>query len=414
VAAGWFGTRGPLLRVVAAVAAMALMTACGAGGSGAGPDDSGGGQTAAEPYRVVYISGQTGPLATPAKAVGRGLQAHVDELNKKGGINGRPIELIVKDSQSDPSRSVTLLQEQLNDGPVDLVVPGTGSNEGLAMAPVLERRKVVGLGVAASPVLDDVKKYPYYFSVNALQSDILVAVVEFLKNRGDVERVAVVTADDALGDAVTAGFKAAAGSDLSVTEVRFKSDSVDLTATFQQAMDADPDWIFMEGSGAQIGHMLEGRIKAGAEKVPTVAGGAATGQVNLLQIAKEGQLESVHGVLMPVQAYVDPADRGEQFTTMLERIKAQGPLETSLFTYALAWDIIGIWSAAVTAAGDSPDGPALKTALENLKLPEDPQFPIMRNTFSADRHFPRLEPEHFTVGRFTDFVDGMYVTDTAG
>ncbi|MCW2757260.1 MAG: branched-chain amino acid transporter substrate-binding protein, partial [Nocardioidaceae bacterium] len=117
---------------LAAVSALAL-SACG---SNASSGSSGGS------YRILYVAGQTGVLSPTAIAIGRGIKAHVDAINAEGGLDGKKIVLQTKDDQSDPTRGVTLVQEQLNgDNPPDLVIPGVSSNEALAVAPLLARSK---------------------------------------------------------------------------------------------------------------------------------------------------------------------------------------------------------------------------------------------------------------------------------
>lgn len=393
-----------------AVPVVALGLLLSAALSACGGDDGGGGADG-DTLRVVYVAGTTGLFAVPGNAVKRGLEAHVAALNEAGGIDGKQVELVVKDDQSDPTRGVTLLQEEFTSGKPDLVVPGSTSAESLAMAPLLERNDVVGIGVAASPVLDDLDEFPNYFSTNGLQSEILQAAASYLAGQSGVDKVALVVADDALGEAVTGGFSAsmeAASVDYSVHT--FKADSVDVTATFQQALDEDPDWIYMDGSGDQVARMLEGRVKAGAEDVLTIAGGAATGQINLFSIAQPGQLDLVHAALLPVQAYVDPADRGEQFTTMLDAISAQGELETGLFSYAHGWEVIRAWAAALEEAGTDASTDELIDTLETLPESEDPQFPIMRAGWTPESHFPHPPADAFVFSPVVGFEDGMYVT----
>ena len=395
----------PWRRVVGACAALLMLgvsvTACGDEEKGASGDT----------LRVVYVAGITGLFNVPSNAVKRGLEAHVDAINADGGIDGKKIELVVKDDQSDPTRAVTLLQEEFTKGKPALVVPGSTSAESLAMAPLLERNGVVGIGVAASPVLDDLEKFPNYFSTNGLQSEILTGAVDYMTDMDGVDKISLVVADDALGEAVETGFKASledAGVDFSVHV--FKADSVDVTATFQQALDEDPDWIYMDGSGDQVARMLEGRVKAGAEKIPTLAGGAATGQINLFEVAQPGQLNGVRAALLPVQAYVEPADRGEQFTTLVDALNAQGPLETGLFSYAHGWEVIRAWAAGLDGAGVDASADELIKELESLPVGDDPQFPILRAGWSAESHFPHPPADAFSFSPVVGFEDGMYVT----
>src|SRR6516225_8613882 len=59
-----------------------------------------------EPIRVGYLPALTGPSSSTGIGINRGTQLAVQEINAAGGINGRQIELITRDTQSDPTKAV--------------------------------------------------------------------------------------------------------------------------------------------------------------------------------------------------------------------------------------------------------------------------------------------------------------------
>jgi branched-chain amino acid transport system substrate-binding protein len=364
-----------------------------------------------KPYKIVYVSGLTGVLASSGKAAQRGAQAAVDELNDGGGIGGRKIEMTSKDNQSDPTQAVSIVQGIIDSGSKpDLVVAGVSSNEGLAMAPLFTRNKIIGIGESSSQALNDPVKYPYYFSGSALQKDVLGAAVAFIVKQGTAKKVSLVLPNDALGDAEATAIKASfADKGVTVSDNRFAGDAVDISPTFQKAMSSSPDWIFTDGAGGQVAHILEGRTKAGAEKIPTV-GGVVMATQPLLKLAGPHQLDNLKVALLPTQKFVEPADRGPQFTALLKRVNAQGPLETVLYTYEAGWDMVMLWAAGVKNAGGDTDPDKLKASLENLPKSTDPQFPLYKTTYSAATHFPTAKPEEVTFGELVDTKEGMFVT----
>src|SRR5438874_10074170 len=60
-----------------------------------------------EPIRIGYLPALTGPSSSTGIGINRGTVLAVEELNAAGGINGRKIELIVRDTQSAPTKAVT-------------------------------------------------------------------------------------------------------------------------------------------------------------------------------------------------------------------------------------------------------------------------------------------------------------------
>ena len=71
---------------------------------------------AKEPIMIGYLPALTGPSSSTGIGINRGIQLAVQEINAAGGIDGRQIELIVRDTQSDPTKAVN--------GAAELTHPG--------------------------------------------------------------------------------------------------------------------------------------------------------------------------------------------------------------------------------------------------------------------------------------------------
>lgn len=95
-------TRGP----IAAGAIAALVTACG--GAAIESGDGGGAVPGVtdDTITIGILPDLTGPVAAIGEPLARGAQAYVDHLNETGGIDGRQVELVVKDTQFNPQRAV--------------------------------------------------------------------------------------------------------------------------------------------------------------------------------------------------------------------------------------------------------------------------------------------------------------------
>ena len=64
-----------------------------------------------EPIRIGYLPALTGPSSSTGIGINRGTELAVKEINAAGGIKGRQIELIVRDTQSDPTKAVNAATE---------------------------------------------------------------------------------------------------------------------------------------------------------------------------------------------------------------------------------------------------------------------------------------------------------------
>src|ERR1700756_3258361 len=57
---------------------------------------------AEKPYKIGNLQAKTGGAAVGGKTASVGIQMAVDRINKSGGINGRPVELLLEDDESKP------------------------------------------------------------------------------------------------------------------------------------------------------------------------------------------------------------------------------------------------------------------------------------------------------------------------
>src|SRR5436190_12452032 len=116
-----------------------------------------------EPIRVGYLPALTGPSSSTGIGINRGLQLAVQEINAAGGVNGRKLELITRDTQSDPTKAVNGAAEVTRGEKVHIVFGPINSGEALAVTPMLARGGVPQLHPCWVDTLADAKKYPLCF-----------------------------------------------------------------------------------------------------------------------------------------------------------------------------------------------------------------------------------------------------------
>src|SRR5690606_4531419 len=69
-----------------------------------------------DPIVIGVASGQTGTLGPWDQGAARGAELAVEDINEKGGVLGRPLKLVVRDTKSDPSLGPTAALEVLDEG----------------------------------------------------------------------------------------------------------------------------------------------------------------------------------------------------------------------------------------------------------------------------------------------------------
>src|ERR1041384_4123401 len=97
----------------------------------------------AKPYKIGVLQPLTGVAAAGGKTALVGTQLAANRINKSGGINGRPVELVVADYESKPDVGRRKAEKLLVEDKVDVGEGGYLSNVCLACMPVFEEHKTV-------------------------------------------------------------------------------------------------------------------------------------------------------------------------------------------------------------------------------------------------------------------------------
>ncbi|HTR83412.1 MAG TPA: ABC transporter substrate-binding protein [Reyranella sp.] len=125
-----------------------------------------------EPLKIGYLPALTGPSSSTGIGITRGTELAVKEINDAGGINGRKIEMIVRDTQSDPTKAVNAVAELTQRQKASIIWGPLNSGESLAATPLIARDKVPMLHPCWVDELIDVKKYPMAFRLAPTASQI--------------------------------------------------------------------------------------------------------------------------------------------------------------------------------------------------------------------------------------------------
>ena len=156
---------------------------------------------AKDPILIGYLPAVTGPSSSTGIGITRGTQLAVEEINKAGGIDGRMIEIIQRDTQSDPTKAVNATAELTRAAKVSVVFGPLNSGESLAVVPLLARTNTLQIHPCWVDSLTDVKKYPLCFRNAPTNQQIGGAsnryVVEVLKKK----KVAIISDTTGYGTA---------------------------------------------------------------------------------------------------------------------------------------------------------------------------------------------------------------------
>ena len=203
---------------------------------------------AAEPIKIGAIYSLSGPAAaigTPTKLV---TQMVVEKINKEGGINGRPIELVVGDTESDPTKAVMVIKKFINVDKVVAIIGPDRTDLGMAVKKLVEDAGVpTFMTVGGDPVImsgGPLGTCKWVFKSPQRSSVAVEKLYDYLK-KANLKKVALITAADGFGkDGKGWLEKLAPKYGLTiVANESFNPKDTDMTAQLTKLSSAKPDSI---------------------------------------------------------------------------------------------------------------------------------------------------------------------------
>jgi branched-chain amino acid transport system substrate-binding protein len=163
--------------------------------------------SAQKPIKVGFPMILSGPGALFGEPASKGAQMFVDEINAKGGVLGRKLELLPRDTKGNADEAVRVSRELILKENVDFLVGTLTSAEGPAVSVVAKENKIVF--IAPIPKTDQLtapdKLHPYVFRVAANTTMEGRSAAEIVA-KWPVTRVATISPDYAYGQDVTKSF----------------------------------------------------------------------------------------------------------------------------------------------------------------------------------------------------------------
>jgi branched-chain amino acid transport system substrate-binding protein len=194
-----------------------------------------------KPIRIGASISQTGVYAGVGQYAVRGYRLYVDLLNARGGLLGRPVQLIVYDDQSSPATAVRLYSRLISEDHVDVILGPYSSGITQAVAAVAEknRRVMIDPFAAASVVFTDTR---WNFQAITPSERYLASIADISKLRG-YKTMALFVNNTPSTSAIAAALKARAqafGIKI-VYEQKYPNDASDYSSMVLAAKATRPD-----------------------------------------------------------------------------------------------------------------------------------------------------------------------------
>ncbi len=299
------------------------------------------------PIKIGVIAPLTSNAADIGKSNKVSMEIAVKEINEKGGINGREIQLIIEDSVGcDSKTAVTAMQKLVN---IDKVVAVYSICSGVALSThsVAEQGKVVHFGCASNPEVRELGDY--MFRIVPADDFAGKVAAKYIKDEFSANRVAVLNCDNdwcvGIKDAFIEAFESLDGEIL--IEEQIETGATDARTELSKIKDTNPDLVYFS-SYAQEAITVFRQAKEIGLDVPFFGGDAWLDQ----SIPKEA------GDTAENKFFTTPAGNySEEFEA-----KVNGDIAICTVE---AYDVIYILADAIEKAGT--DSEAIKNELYNLR-----------------------------------------------
>jgi branched-chain amino acid transport system substrate-binding protein len=283
-----------------------------------------------EPIEVGVLVPLTGSLRIWGINSERGIRLAADRINAAGGIGGRPIHLLVEDSECRPETAVAALRRWIAAGEVPAVLGAICSSDVLAMGPVAESGQVVVLSTGASnPAISDAgelifRNWPSDRVQGHLTADYAIAQ--------GFETVAILYVDNAYGRGLeqvfTERFREHGGTvKLSPSESHSESYSegdTDFRAQLEKILAAGADALYLPAYTAEYPAILSQARELGLE-IPIIASETFDDPETI-----ERSGAAAEGVVFPSPGSIDRSTpRGREFAEAFESTYGEPPGITS-------------------------------------------------------------------------------------
>ncbi|HXB20849.1 MAG TPA: ABC transporter substrate-binding protein [Candidatus Solibacter sp.] len=200
----------------------------------------------ADTSRIGVITSLTGSQAAFGEAHRNGYLIALDEINAKGGVLGKKVELDFYDDQSKPDQAVQGVSKLVDQDRVPIVLGSYSSESTKAIIPSVTQRQVPLIIPTATADNVMESKSPWIFRICAGAGDYAKATIAFLKDNGDPKTMAIVYENTNFGQANMKAMSAAAkaaGINLVAVE-SYEAKSPDYKAVLQRVKQANPEVIY--------------------------------------------------------------------------------------------------------------------------------------------------------------------------
>lgn len=322
-------------------------------------------QEAKKPEGKPIVIGVAGPMtgrgAAFGKQVGFGVKVAAAELNAKGGLLGRPVEVIIQDDASNANDATTVAQKLAGNPDVVAVVGHFNSDCSSAAKKIYSEAGMVMFSPASTNV-EITKGSDFVFRNIFNDRSQGEALATYLNEAMGVKKVAILYENDTYGKGLRDYFKAKAqalGMEI-VADLSFETDATDFRPLLTQIRNAKPEAI-MAGGLYKSGGTIARQAREMGLRQPLIGGDGMFDD----ELAKVGG-KAAEGFIASAPFIMEVG--GERASAFAAEVKKQHGEEGNAWA-ALAYDAFMVIAEGIKNS-NSTDRKAVRDAIAAMDSPE--------------------------------------------
>jgi branched-chain amino acid transport system substrate-binding protein len=202
--------------------------------------------------KIGLVTALSGQSARAGEAITRGLTVAIDEINAKGGVLGRKLELVRRDDEATPAKGVIAARELLFREKVTVLFGGLDTPVSLAIVPIVNENKLPFMGpwAAGTPITKNGAKENYVFRVSAVDEIVNKAMLQYSQKTFNAKNCGMILVNNPWGESNEKGLVAALnakGMKPAGIE-KFEGNDVDVVPQLTRLKNAGADCLFLVGN----------------------------------------------------------------------------------------------------------------------------------------------------------------------
>ena len=311
-----------------------------------------------EPYVIGAMDAVSGIAESYGTVIVQAKQMAVDDINATGGINGRPLKLIVEDSKCNGQDAITAYQKLTDVDGVKIILGTTCSGAMLGVAPLAEEEGVVLFSATAtSPDLEDAGDYIFRTAINGAKLGIDAGNTIWTD---DVRNLATINENTDYAEGVqrttVEQFKKLGGT--IVGEEKYSSDVTDFRTKLTKLFAAEPDGLLLAAQSEFSGGTIVKQAKELGYEGPIYSDVVPTG-TTALEIS--GDFSTGLKAIMPSPDL--DTDRGKDF---LSAFRLRFGYVTLPWFIGSAYDDVHIAAVCLAETEDDQDADGFRDCLYDI------------------------------------------------